>query len=249
MATWSGCLRVARARTGTVSHGCRFVEHALRTPVSPRGFSTGKTTRQDFFKDLEAQLKAFREKAAAVLPTSGWTPPEINPDPPPERADVVIVGGGVVGWSVAYWLKRKQKFPERFEVVVVEKDPTYSQASTVLSAGGIRQQFSMLENIRLSLDSSMFLKNINEHLHVLNEDPIDLQFNHSGYLFLASEKGAEVMEENHLLQRNVGAKVALFSPTQLKEKFPWINTDGVALASYGNSEFSFALLRSCRALS
>nr|XP_015192853.1 PREDICTED: FAD-dependent oxidoreductase domain-containing protein 1 [Lepisosteus oculatus] len=233
MATWSGCLRVARARTGTVSHGCRFVEHALRTPVSPRGFSTGKTTRQDFFKDLEAQLKAFREKAAAVLPTSGWTPPEINPDPPPERADVVIVGGGVVGWSVAYWLKRKQKFPERFEVVVVEKDPTYSQASTVLSAGGIRQQFSMLENIRLSLDSSMFLKNINEHLHVLNEDPIDLQFNHSGYLFLASEKGAEVMEENHLLQRNVGAKVALFSPTQLKEKFPWINTDGVALASYG----------------
>ncbi|MBN3318036.1 FXRD1 protein, partial [Atractosteus spatula] len=233
MTTWSGCLRVARARTGTVSHGCRFVEHALRTSVSPRDFSTGKTTRQDFFKDLEAQLKAFREKAAAVLPTSGWTPPEINPNPPPERADVVIVGGGVVGWSVAYWLKRKQKFPERFEVVVVEKDPTYSQASTVLSAGGIRQQFSMLENIRLSLDSSEFLRNINEHLRVFNEDPIDLQFNHSGYLFLASEKGAEVMEENHLLQRNAGAKVALLSPTQLKEKFPWINTEGVALASYG----------------
>ncbi|MBN3300456.1 FXRD1 protein, partial [Amia calva] len=183
--------------------------------------------------DLESQLKAFRVKTKAVLPGSDWSPLELTPGLPPERADVVIVGGGVVGWSVAYWLKKKEKIRGGVRVVVVEKDPTYSQASTVLSAGGIRQQFSMPENIHLSLSSAEFMRNINEHLDVMNEDPVDLQFNHSGYLFLASERGAELMEENYRTQRYAGAKVALFSPAQLKEKFPWINTDGVALASYG----------------
>ncbi|XP_031729922.1 FAD-dependent oxidoreductase domain-containing protein 1 [Anarrhichthys ocellatus] len=111
--------------------------------------------------------------------------------------------------------------------------PQYSQASTVLSAGGIRQQFSLPENIHLSLASADFMRNINEHLGVLNEDPVDLQFNQSGYLFLASEEVAHIMEENYSTQRNAGAKVSLLSPTQLKEKFPWMNTDGVVLASHG----------------
>lgn len=40
-----------------------------------------------------------------------------------------------------------------------------------------------------------------EHLGVLNEDPVDLQFNHSGYLFLASQEVAHIMEENYSTQR------------------------------------------------
>uniref|UniRef100_A0A3Q4HKU1 FAD-dependent oxidoreductase domain-containing protein 1 n=1 Tax=Neolamprologus brichardi TaxID=32507 RepID=A0A3Q4HKU1_NEOBR len=159
--------------------------------------------------DLETHMEAMRKKAMDALPGSSWTPLEINPNLPPERADIVIVGGGVVGWSI------------------------YSQASTVLSGGGIRQQFSLPENIHLSLASADFLRNINEHLGVLNEDPIDLQFNQSGYLFLASEAVAHIMEENYSTQRYAGAKVSLLSPTQLKEKFPWVNTEGVVLASYG----------------
>uniref|UniRef100_A0A6Q2YNC2 FAD-dependent oxidoreductase domain-containing protein 1 n=1 Tax=Esox lucius TaxID=8010 RepID=A0A6Q2YNC2_ESOLU len=184
-------------------------------------------------KYLENQFKAFREKTAEAMPSSDWTPFEINRSLPPERADIVIVGGGVMGWSIAYWLKQKEKIREGVRVLVVERDPTYSQASTVLSAGGIRQQFSLPENIVLSIASADFMRNINKHLSVLNEDPVDLQFNHSGYLFLASENVAQIMEENYKTQRYVGAKVALLSPTQLKEKFPWINTDGIVLASYG----------------
>lgn len=175
----------------------------------------------------------MKEKAAVLRPGSDWFPIEVNPNLPPERADIVIVGGGVMGWSIAYWLKKKEKRQGGLRVVVVEKDPTYSKASTVLSVGGIRQQFSLLENIHLSLSSAYFMRNINEHLDVMNEDPVDLQFNHSGYLFLASEEVAHIMEENYSTQRNAGAQVSLLSPTQLKEKFPWINTDGVALASYG----------------
>uniref|UniRef100_A0AAV2L2F0 Uncharacterized protein n=1 Tax=Knipowitschia caucasica TaxID=637954 RepID=A0AAV2L2F0_KNICA len=71
-----------------------------------------------------------------------------------------------------------------------------------------------------------------DHLGVLNEEPVDLQFNQSGYLFLANEDVAHIMEENYKTQRYAGAKVSLLSPSQVKEKFPWINTEGVALASY-----------------
>ncbi|XP_034746343.1 FAD-dependent oxidoreductase domain-containing protein 1 [Etheostoma cragini] len=198
-----------------------------------KNLSTGRPHRNDFFKDLEAQLAAMRKKASEALPGSSWSPFEINSNLPPERADIVIVGGGVVGWSIAYWLKQKERVRGGVKVVVVEKDPKYSQASTVLSAGGIRQQFSLPENIHLSLASADFMRNINEHLGVLNEEPIDIQFNQSGYLFLASEEVAHIMEENYSTQRYAGAKVSLLSPTQVKEKFPWINTDGVVLASYG----------------
>lgn len=76
--------------------------------------------------DLEKQLAAMRQKAVDALPGSSWTPLEINPNLPPERADVVIVGGGVVGWSIAYWLKKKERVRGAVKVVVVEKDLTVS---------------------------------------------------------------------------------------------------------------------------
>lgn len=194
---------------------------------------TSAGQRKDFLKDVEAQFSSVTQKVRDAMPGSSWTPLPTNPDLPPERADIVIVGGGVVGWSIAYWLKQKERVRGEVKVVVVEKDPTYSRASTVLSAGGIRQQFSLAENILLSLHSANFMRNINDHLGVLNEEPVDLQFNHSGYLFLANDHVAHIMEDNYRTQRYAGAKVTLLSPTQLKQKFPWISTDGVALASYG----------------
>ena len=54
-----------------------------------------------------------------------------------------------------------------------------------------------------------------------------------GYLFLATEEGGATMEEAHRRQRLQGAKVALYSPSRLKEDFPWLNTEGLALGSYG----------------
>ncbi|KAF1600940.1 UNVERIFIED_CONTAM: FAD-dependent oxidoreductase domain-containing protein 1, partial [Eudyptes pachyrhynchus] len=127
--------------------------------------------------------------------SGGWTPPGTPPGPrPPEEADVVVVGGGVVGWSVAYWLKALEGQRHGMRVLVVERDPTYSQASTVLSVGGIRQQFSLPENIRMSRFSASFLRDINEYLGVPNEPPVDIQFQPSGYLFLAPPQGAAGLE-------------------------------------------------------
>ncbi|NXL87611.1 FXRD1 protein, partial [Alectura lathami] len=188
-----------------------------------------------FPSELGPGLSRLGQTLRKQLPeVGGWSllqPPQNCP--PPERADVVVVGGGVLGWSVAYWLKVLENQRQGMRVLVVERDPTYSRASTVLSVGGIRQQFSLPENIRLSLHSAAFLRNINEHLWVPHEPPIDLQFQPSGYLFLASQQGAANLEASVKLQREEGAKVALLSPSQLKAKFPWINTEDVAVASYG----------------
>ncbi|XP_029282621.1 LOW QUALITY PROTEIN: FAD-dependent oxidoreductase domain-containing protein 1 [Cottoperca gobio] len=237
MSTWRGLHVKVRTAHGLLTATSRRVTQRHTWMYGHltlcQSLSTGRPLRDDFFKDLEAQMVAMRKKVSLALPGSNWSPMEINPLLPPERADIVIVGGGVMGWSIAYWLKQKERVRGGVKVVVVEKDSTYSQASTVLSAGGIRQQFSLPENICLSLASAEFMRNINEHLGVLNEDPVDLQFNHSGYLFLASEEVAHIMQENYNTQRSIGAEVCLLSATQLKEKFPWMNTDGVALASYG----------------
>uniref|UniRef100_A0A3P9KIB1 FAD-dependent oxidoreductase domain-containing protein 1 n=1 Tax=Oryzias latipes TaxID=8090 RepID=A0A3P9KIB1_ORYLA len=235
MSAWRQLPGRARAAPGLLtSTRLTQLPRDRRAPLTcRRSLCTSGSSPNDYFKDLQAQLAGMKKKAADVLPGSSWTSLEINTNLPPKRADIVIVGGGVVGWSIAYWLKQKERVRGGVQVIVVERDPSYTQASTVLSVGGIRQQFSLLENIHLSLASADFMRNINDHLGVLNEEPVDLQFNHSGYLFLANEKVAHIMEENYNTQRLAGAKVSLLSPTQVKEKFPWINTEGVALASYG----------------
>ena len=67
---------------------------------------------------------------------------------PSRSFDVVIVGGGVIGSSIAYFLAEEDAFAGT--VAVVEKDPTYAESSTALSVGGIRQQFSTPENVEMS---------------------------------------------------------------------------------------------------
>ncbi|NXQ45687.1 FXRD1 protein, partial [Catharus fuscescens] len=191
--------------------------------------------------DLGQILERMAQTLRDQLPASGrgergWIPPGTHPDPrPPDEADVVVVGGGVLGWSVAYWLKvlEGRRGRHGMKVLVVERDPTYSRASSVLSLGGIWQQFSLRENIQMSRFSASFLRDINEYLGVPNEPRIDIQYQPSGYLFLASPQNAAALEATVQLQRDEGAQVALLSPTQLKEKFPWINTEDVAVASYG----------------
>nr|XP_037269760.1 FAD-dependent oxidoreductase domain-containing protein 1-like [Rhipicephalus microplus] len=149
----------------------------------------------------------------------------------PKEVDILVVGGGIMGSSIAYWLK--QRAPESFSLAVLERDLTYARSSTVLSIGGIRQQFSLPENVQLSMFSAEFLRNVKQNLSVLDFDPPDIQFQPHGYLFLASDKGADQMLKNAEMQEELGAKLELMKPDELRKQFPWINTDGIALASHG----------------
>ena len=112
----------------------------------------------------------------------------------------------------------------------------YEEASTPLSVGSIRQQFSLKENIQMSLHSHAFIKNIPQHLHVDGNDPPDVQYVDGSYLFLASERGEKILRENYEIQRSVGAEVELLSPKQLKELYPWMNVRDIALGCRGMGE-------------
>jgi FAD-dependent oxidoreductase domain-containing protein 1 len=147
-----------------------------------------------------------------------------------ETWDVVIVGGGVIGGAVAYFLAADPAF--RGSVLVVERDPTYAAASTSLSVGSIRQQFSTPENIRMSRFGAEFVQRIGEHLAVDGEAP-DVSWHEGGYLFLATAAGVPVLEANHRVQRENGARNVLLSPAELAARFPWLAAHDLAMGSLG----------------
>jgi sarcosine oxidase len=142
-------------------------------------------------------------------------------------SDVLIVGGGAMGSSIAYHLRTDRNFTG--SVTVVERDPSYARASSALSASSIRQQFSTPLNIHLSRYGLSFLRGAPELLGV------DLGLKEPGYLFLASADGAAVLRANHVIQKGEGCAVELLDPTALTRRFPWISTEGVTLASHGTA--------------
>ena len=93
---------------------------------------------------------------------------------------IVIVGGGVVGSSIA-WHLLDRGF--RGGVTVVERDPTYRRASSFLAMGGVRQQFSSAANIRLARHSVRFYARFDEGMRVPEHRP-RAWFRQRGYLFL-----------------------------------------------------------------
>ncbi len=149
----------------------------------------------------------------------------------PQGAPIAIIGGGAIGSAIAYYLT--QMAPEQ-PVVVVERDPSYAQASSALSASSIRQQFSSPINIAISQFGIEFLRTIGTRLQVPGEQP-DIGLVEAGYLYLASPAGESVLRDNHAVQRGMGADVALLAPDALRERFPWLSTDGVTLGSLGLS--------------
>ncbi len=143
---------------------------------------------------------------------------------------VVIVGGGAIGSSIAWWLTREPGM----EVTVVERDPTYVRASSALSGSSIRQQFSTPVNIEIGHFGIGFLREIGRHLAVDGEAP-DIGLMEPGYLFLASEAGLDILRDNHRIQRRHGADVVLLTPAELRGRFPWLSVEGVAAGSLGLS--------------
>ncbi|HLX01596.1 MAG TPA: FAD-dependent oxidoreductase, partial [Trinickia sp.] len=89
---------------------------------------------------------------------------------------VVIVGGGVIGSSIAYFLRSADA---TVDVTVIERDPTYARASSALSAASIRQQFSTALSVQMSLFGIEFLRSIGERL-AIGEDKPSIELHEGG---------------------------------------------------------------------
>jgi FAD-dependent oxidoreductase domain-containing protein 1 len=143
---------------------------------------------------------------------------------------VVIVGGGVMGCAVACFLARDHGIA----ATVLERDPSYTRASSALSASSIRQQFSQAVNIALSRASLDFYRRIGDELVVGDERP-DIGLVEPGYLYLAGDAGAPTLRELHVVQRGLGVDVALLDAAALAQRWPWLATGDVTLGSWGVS--------------
>ncbi len=146
-------------------------------------------------------------------------------------SDVVIVGSGVMGAATAYWLTHAQP---GLRVTLVESDTRYEKASSSLSASSIRQQFTCPVNIRLSQFGIGFLRQAEQHLGLPGQ-PVALGLQEPGYLYLAQPAQVAGMQTAHQIQRQAGADVALLGPEALRQRYPWLNVEDVALGSLGLS--------------
>ena len=159
-----------------------------------------------------------------------------------DEFDVVIVGGGAMGCAVAAFVLGDPAFGGR--VVIVERDPTYRQASSALLASSIRQQFSTPENIRMSRIGFEFLRSL-----ASGPEPVDVGLEEGGYLYLARPEGAPRSGEVHAVQRAEGADVscstAESSPRVSLDAFDHVEAGSLGLAGEGWFD-GFGLLQALR---
>lgn len=134
-----------------------------------------------------------------------------------KTAEVVIIGGGVIGVSIAYHLAKKKAG----RVVLLEKGQL-GEGSTSRCVGGIRTQFSTEINIRFSLESLKTFEQFEE------EFGVNPEFKRIGYLFLATtDSEMEVFKENVRLQNKFNIPVELLNPDVIRERWPYLRVDDV----------------------
>jgi FAD-dependent oxidoreductase domain-containing protein 1 len=144
------------------------------------------------------------------------------------RADIAIIGGAIMGASLA-WFLREEGFSG--SIALIERDPAFAHAATTLSCASIRQQFSIRDNIRLSRFTLGFFRELTERFG----QEADIAFNEKGYLILASEEGLPVLQSNHAVQMAEGADIALEDAQTLCRRFPWLSPEGIAGGALGLS--------------
>jgi sarcosine oxidase, subunit beta len=145
----------------------------------------------------------------------------------PKTADVVVIGGGVMGASAAYHLAARGCK----NVVLLEKHEYLGAEATGKCAGGIRYQFSTEINIRLSQVSLPMLQHFQEEL---GQD-IDLRW--PGYLFLLdNEHDLRVFRGNVEMQNRLGVASCILTPAEIHDRVPLLNLEGVLAGAWHDKD-------------
>ena len=145
-----------------------------------------------------------------------------------QTTDVLVIGGGAIGASIAYFLRTRPAAPR---VVVVERDPTYALASTPRASGGVRRLFSGPENIALSNFSIPFYQRFHETM-AMDGVPAEIGYRNGGYLFIVPEAGRAALEQNIAAQHRLGVRVDLLERNALRARFPSMFVDDLAAGAH-----------------
>ena len=136
--------------------------------------------------------------------------------------DVIIVGGGIMGSATAYYL---MKADPTLNVAVIERDAAYTQASTTLSMANVRIQFSLKENVQISLYTQQVLKNFEEDMAVEDQKP-KIYYRQEGNLFLVDAAEEAAARRAFDMQKDLGCQVQWWSPQTIREHYPLYEPEG-----------------------
>ncbi|MBC7332047.1 MAG: FAD-binding oxidoreductase [Synergistetes bacterium] len=141
-----------------------------------------------------------------------------------ETADVIIIGGGIHGCSLAYHLAKKGC---KNITLLEQKFLTYG--GTGRSGGGVRHQFGTEINCVLAKYNVASFKNLAEEL----DYPKGIEFEQGGYLWIAyTENQLRQLIENVKLQNRLGIPSKVLSTEEIKVSFPYLNVDGIVGGSF-----------------
>lgn len=164
------------------------------------------------------------EAPAGGIPLSAGPSPAAlrSPEPVPARADVVIIGGGVMGLALAHNLAKRGCT----DVVVLEKSYLCAGASG-RNGGGVRMQWGTEANIELAKRSVELMKQF------AGEMGINIWLRQGGYLFLAKSRAiAERLERNAQLHNRHGVRTEILAPDAARDLVPELTLSDVVLAAY-----------------
>jgi glycine/D-amino acid oxidase-like deaminating enzyme len=132
------------------------------------------------------------------------------------KYDIIIVGGGIMGSATAYSLMQADN---RLKLVVIEKDPSYSRASTTLSMSNARIQFSLKQNVRISQFAFETLERFDKDMVVGDKIP-HIGFKREGNLFVVDAQGFESAASALQLQKDLGCDILWLSPEEVTARYP-----------------------------
>ena len=145
----------------------------------------------------------------------------------PNTADIVIIGGGVMGASAAYHLARRGMK----NIVLLEKEEFFGTGATGRCAGGVRYQFSTEINIRLSLESLPMLECFREEIGQ------DVSYRQCGYLLIATnERDATTFKHNVELQNRLGVQTQLLRGDEVRARLPLMRFEDAIAGTFHHKD-------------
>ncbi len=143
------------------------------------------------------------------------------------RADAVIIGGGIIGMAVAFYLAKSNAG----EIVLLEKEPVPGSGATSKAAGGIRAQFMTKVNVEMSMLSEKLFCSFKK------DTGYDALFDQVGYMFLLkSEAEVASFTAAYELQKSLGLNVEMLTPEGIAEVAPHVSLDSVKAATFSHDD-------------
>ena len=145
----------------------------------------------------------------------------------PNTADIVIIGGGVMGASAAYHLAKSGMK----NIVLLEKENFFGTGATGRCAGGVRYQFSTEINVKLSIESLPMIERFKEEIGQ------DVSYRQCGYLLVASnEKEVAMFKHNVEMQNKLGVPTQLLSGDEVRARLPLMKFNDALAGTFNQKD-------------